>query len=133
MFRVTSDIMPHWYNMWSTIVIAIDVQKKYLRIDVYHKQSLWNEMSYNILGLEPCNFLYKLISDIMEHWYDMWNSIVIATNFCNAKIMICALMFIINNHYGLICLNNLLQLEPCNVTLGKNSNLQCIYYQTNVV
>ena len=52
----------------------------------------------NLLQLEPCNVMFKVISDIMAHWYDMWNSIVIAINFCNAKKMICALMFIISNH-----------------------------------
>ena len=29
--------------------------------------------------------------------------------------MIYALMFIIGNHYGMKCLSNLLQLEPCDV------------------
>ena len=65
--------------------------------------------------------MFKVISDIMAHWYDLWNTIVIAINFCNAKKMICALMFILSNHYGIKCLSNLLQLEPCNVMF----NLQC--------
>ena len=38
-----------------------------------------------------------------------------AINFCNAKKMNCALMFIISNHYGRKCLSNLLHLERCNV------------------
>ena len=59
--------------------------------------------------------MFKVISDIMAHWYDLWNTIVIAINFCNGKKMICALMFIISNHYGIKCLSNLLQLEACNV------------------
>ena len=41
------------------------------------------------------------------------NTIVIAINFFNGKI--CVLMFIISNHYIIICLSNVLQLEPCNV------------------
>ena len=55
-------------------------------------------MSYNLLQLDQCNVMFKVISDIMAHWYDLWNTIVIAINFCNAKKMICALMFIISNH-----------------------------------
>ena len=57
--------------------------------------------------------MFKVISCIMEHWYDSWNRIVIATNFCNGKKMICALIFIISNHYGIKCLSNMLEL--CNV------------------
>ena len=60
----------------------------------------------NLLELELCNVLYKVIYN-MAHWYDNWNSIVIAINFCNAKKMICALMFIINNHYRIKCASNL--------------------------
>ena len=51
----------------------------------------------------------------MSSWYDMRNTIVIAINFCYANKMICALMFIIWNHYGIKCVSNVLQLEPCNV------------------
>ena len=25
----------------------------------------------NLLQLEPCNVMFKVISDIMEHWYDL--------------------------------------------------------------
>ena len=59
--------------------------------------------------------MFKVISDIMAHWYEMWNTIVIAISFCTGKKMICALMSIISNHYGIKCLSNLQQLEPCNV------------------
>ena len=51
--------------------------------------------------------MFKVISDI-AHWYEMWNAIVIVINFCNAKEMICALMFMIINHYGTKCVSNLL-------------------------
>ena len=47
----------------------------------------------NPLQLEPCNVMCKVISDIMGHWYDMWNSIIVAINFCNAMKLICELMF----------------------------------------
>ena len=66
----------------------------------------------NLLQLEPCNVMFKVISDIMAHWYDVKFN---CDCNCNTKKMICALMFIINNHYGISCLCNLLQLEPCNV------------------
>ena len=78
--------------------------------------------------------MFKEIWDIMAHWYDIWNWIVNAINFRNAKIMVCelmfnvsnqygikckkmkcALMFNISNHYGIKSLSNPLLLEPCNV------------------
>ena len=48
----------------------------------------------------------------MEHWYDHWNTIVIAINFCNGRKMIWPLMFIISNHHGAKRLSNILLLEP---------------------
>ena len=69
----------------------------------------------NLLHLESSNVMFKIISDRMAHWYDLCNRIVIATSFCNAKKMICALMFIISNHDKIKCFSNLLQLQPCNV------------------
>ena len=44
----------------------------------------------------------------------MWSTIITAINFCNAKKMNCALMFIISNYNGIKCVINLVQLEPCN-------------------
>ena len=66
------------------------------------------------LQLERCTNMIKVISDIMAHWYDMWNIIIVAINFCNTKKINWTLMFIFSNHYGKKCLINLLQLEPCN-------------------
>ena len=71
-------------------------KKNDLCIDVYHKQSLWNKMA---------------------HWYDWWNTIVIAINFRNGKKMIRALMFIIRNNYGKKFHSDMFELEPCNVML----------------
>ena len=68
----------------------------------------------NLLQLKPCNDMFKVISDIMAHCYDMWNTIIVAIKSCNAKKMNCALMFIISNYYGIKCVSNLVQLEPCN-------------------
>ena len=56
--------------------------------------------------------MFKVISDIIAYWYEIGMTIVIAIRFCNGKKMICALMFIISYHYGIICLSNLLQ---CNI------------------
>ena len=44
----------------------------------------------NVLQLEPCHDMFKVISVIMAHWYDMLNKFLIAMNFCNAKKMNCA-------------------------------------------
>ena len=58
--------------------------------------------------------MFKVVSEIMAHWYDMGNTILIAITFFNAKKMICALMLILSNHCGRKCLNHLLQLDSCN-------------------
>ena len=64
----------------------------------------------NLIELEPCNVMFKVISDKMGHWNNLWNTIFISINICNAKKMICALsMFMISNHYGTKCLSTLLQ------------------------
>ena len=72
-FKVISDIMAHWYEMRNTIILAI---------------SFWKE---NDLCID-------VISDIMSNWYEMLNTIIVAICFCTGKKMICALMFILNNH-----------------------------------
>ena len=117
MFKVISDVMAHCYDMWNTIITAINfcnAKKMNCALMFIISNHYGIKCLSNLLQLEPCNVMFKVISDIMAHWYDMWNSIVIAINFCNAKKMICALMFIISNHYGIKCVSNLLQLEPCN-------------------
>ena len=53
----------------------------------------------NLLQLELCNVMRKVISDIMAHWYDLRNTMVIAIHLYNGKKMICAFMFIISNHH----------------------------------
>ena len=80
----------------------------------------------NLLQLEPCIVMFKVISDELAHLYDMWNTIVITINFCNGKKMICALMFIICNRDGIKCLSNLLQLEPSNVMFKVMSDIMDI-------
>ena len=78
--------------------------------------------------------MYKVISDIVAHRYDVWNTIVIAINFCNAKKMICTLICIINNHDGIKLLNHSLLLEPYNVMFkvisdGNGTNEWYVKYQ----
>ena len=34
-----------------------------------------------LLQLEPCNDMCKVISDVMAHWYEVTNTIIIAINF----------------------------------------------------
>ena len=53
-----------------------------------------------LLQLGPCIDLFKVISDIMVHWYEMINKIIFTINFCNGMKMNCAFMLIISNHYG---------------------------------
>ena len=77
----------------------------------------------NLIQLKPCNAIFKVTSDIMPHSYDLRSTIVMAINFWNAKKMNCALMFILSNHYGMICLSNLIQFEPYNVTFKMISDI----------
>ena len=58
--------------------------------------------------------MFKVISDIMAHCYDMSNSIISAINFCNATKMNCTLMFIMSYRHGIKWICSSLQLEPCN-------------------
>ena len=72
----------------------------------------------DLLQLEPCDGMFKVISDRMTHWYVLYLYVFVLCNpinFFNAKKMICVLMFMIGNHYDIKCLSNLLQSEPCNV------------------
>ena len=58
--------------------------------------------------------MFRLISDIIAHWDAIVHAIVITIKFCKPKKIIC-IMMIISNHYGIKCVRNLIQLEPCNV------------------
>ena len=82
----------------------------------------------NFLQLEPCNDMFKVISDIMTHSYEMWN-IITSINFCIAKKMDCALMIIISNHYVTKCLCYELQLE--HVMLCSKWFLTCWHIDMN--
>ena len=76
MFKVISDIMAHRYDIWNTIVFSINTCKQIeLCNHVYHH---WIKWLTNLLPVEPCSGMYKVISDIMAHCYHMWIIIVIA-------------------------------------------------------
>ena len=77
--------------------------------------------------------MFKVISDIMEHCYDAWNTIINANNFCNAKKKNCAMMFIISNHHGIKCVSNLVQLEPWNDMFKVISDIMAHCYLWNTV
>ena len=89
----------------------------------------------NQLLLEPRSVMFTVISDIMAHWCDMWNTIFIATNFCNAKKMICALLFIISNQYGIKCLNILFYflIEPGNIMFKVISDMAHCNLMLNII
>ena len=132
MFKVISDIMADWYDMWNIIVIAINCcngKKMNCALFIIRNQDAISYLS-NLLQLERCNVLFNVISDITAHWYHIWNTIVIATIFCNAKKTICALMFIKKKLNGIKCLSNLVQLELCNVMFKVISDIMAHWYDT---
>ena len=66
-----------------------------------------------LLQLEPCNGMFNVICDIMAD--------LLICKIKNLLQLISAMQrkwflndIIISNHYGIKCLSNLLQLEPCN-------------------
>ena len=65
-----------------------------------------------LLQLEDCSDEFKVICDIMAHWYEIINTIQINCAF-------------VSNHYGRRYLNVLLQIEPCNVMFKVNSDVKC--------
>ena len=68
--------------------------------------------------------MYKVISDIIPHWYDLRNTIVIVINFCIAKKMICELILIIIYHYGIKCQSNVIWSLKCYLTY-RNIRMKC--------
>ena len=83
-------------------------------IDSYQSNHYGRKCLSNLLQLEPCSDMFKVISDIMAHSYEMWN-IISAINFWIANKMDCAFLIIISNYYVTKCLCYQLQLDTCNV------------------
>ena len=84
--------MALWYAMGNRIVMAIDVCNAMKMFCVFIFIINYHD------GIKClCSLLYlvmfKLISDIMAHWYAMWNTIVMTIDVCNAEKMICTFMF----------------------------------------
>ena len=69
----------------------------------------------NPLQVQTSNVMFKVICDILTHWYDIYKTFVFSINICNAKKINCGMMFIISNHYGIKSLSILLPLERCNI------------------
>ena len=117
MFKVITDIMAQWYQMINTILFAINFcnAKKMNSAFMFIISNNYGRKCLNILvQLEPNNDMFKVIAGKMAHSYELINTYLITSNFCNGKKMNCALMFIMSNHYGRKCFTIILQLEPCN-------------------
>ena len=52
--------------------------------------------------------------------------------FLISAMLICALMFITSNHYGIKCLSNLLQVEQCNVMFTVISDIMAHWYEMEI-
>ena len=79
--------------------LFLQCKENELCIDVYRSNDYGRKCHSNLLQLEPCNHIFKVISDIMAHSYEMCN--ITSINFCIAKKMDCALMiFMSSNHYA---------------------------------
>ena len=96
-FKVISDIMANWCDLWIAIHFC-NGKKMICALMFIIRYDYGIKCLCNLLELETCNVMFKVISDIMEHWYDLWNTIVIAINFCNVKKIICAFIFVMSNH-----------------------------------
>ena len=109
--KVISDIMLQWYDMFNTFIITINFYNaKIMNCALIFIISNHNGRKglRNLLPLEPCNDMFKMISDKIAHLFDILNTSISTINFYNAKKMNCATMFIISNHYGRKGLSNLL-------------------------
>ena len=72
MFKVISDIMAHRYDLWNSILIAINLcSAKKLISALLFTNNYAIKWLRNPLLLEPWNVMFKVISDIMAHWYNM--------------------------------------------------------------
>ena len=69
MFKVITDVLAYWYPF----IIAINFcnAKKMNCSLMYIKSNNGIKCLSYRLQLEACNVMFKWISDIMAHWYDM--------------------------------------------------------------
>ena len=79
MIKAISDIMDNCYDMWNAIIHAINFCNS-KKMNTHWCLSSAIVMEWNVFvifsELEPCNDMFKVISDIMAHCYDMWNTII---------------------------------------------------------
>ena len=74
MFEVISDI---WHiglkcEMELFLQFVSALEKDYLCIMLIKSKQYGIKCLSNILQSEQCNVIFKVISEIMAHWYEMW-------------------------------------------------------------
>ena len=113
MFKVISDIMAHCYDMWNTIIKAINFWKNELGINFYHEWSLRRKYLSDSVQSKPCNDMFKVF---LINWkiVMIWEIQLLMKCISAMQRKWILLIFIISYHYGIKCVSNLLQLEPCN-------------------
>ena len=65
--------MDHWYELINTFIITIhfcNVNKMNCALMLIISNHYGRNCLSNLLQLEPCNDMLKVISDIMAHWYE---------------------------------------------------------------
>ena len=70
MFEVIYDAMVHWYVMMNSLIITIDFRNaKNMNCALMFIMStrFGRKCIRHLLQLEPCNDMFKVISDIMGH------------------------------------------------------------------
>ena len=73
-FVVNCDFMEHCFEMIKTLIINKFLQckeneLKFLMIIISNHYG--RKCLINLLQLEPCNDIFKVISDIMAHWFEI--------------------------------------------------------------
>ena len=79
----------------------------------------------NLLELEQCNVMFQVISDIWDIGLNCEMELLLKLVSALEKHYFC-IVFIKSNHYGIKCISNLLQLEPCNVMFKVISDIMPI-------
>ena len=72
--------------MWNTFIFAINfcnAAKMNCALMLITSNHYGRKWLSNLLLVEPNNDMFKVISDIMAHWYEMWNTFMFGINFCD--------------------------------------------------
>ena len=97
--KVISDVTALCYDMCNSIISAMNFcNAKKMNCTLIFIMSYRHGIKCvsSLLQFEQWNDMFKLISDIMAHCCDMWNTNINAINFCTTKTMYCALMIIMS-------------------------------------